>query len=180
MKRAALAVLLSSLASVCGAQVKDRAVAVQETEAVVTVTKVDRQARSVTFRGPKGGVATLSVPAQAQNLDQVKPGQQYRMRYVEAVAVEIRKGGAPAASAGEEVKLSPKGAKPGGLIVRTQSIAGVVDGVDFTNRYLSVRGPKGNVVALKAADDVPIEQLSAGDRISVIHTEALAVEMVLK
>lgn len=180
MKRAALAVLLSSLASVCGAQVKDRAVAVQETEAVVTVTKVDRQARSVTFRGPKGGVATLSVPAQAQNLDQVKPGQQYRMRYVEAVAVEIRKGGAPAASTGEEVKLSPKGAKPGGLIVRTQSIAGVVDGVDFTNRYLSVRGPKGNVVALKAADDVPIEQLSAGDRISVIHTEALAVEMVLK
>ena len=180
MRRAALAMLLSSLASVCGAQVKDRAIAVQETEAIVTVTKVDRQARSVTFRGPKGGVATLSVPAQAQNLDQVKPGQQYRMKYVEAVAVEIRKGGAPAASAGEEVKLSPKGEKPGGLIVRTQSIAGVVDGVDFTNRYVSVRGPKGNVVPLKVADDVPVEQLTAGDRISVIHTEALAVEMVLK
>jgi hypothetical protein len=40
-----------------------------------------------------------------------------------------------------------------------------------------VRGPKGNTVALKAAADVPLEGLSAGDRISVTHTEALAIEM---
>jgi hypothetical protein len=33
------------------------------------------------------------------------------------------------------------------------------------------------VVSLKAADDVPLEQLSAGDRISVTLTQALAIEM---
>jgi Cu/Ag efflux protein CusF len=101
------------------AQVKDRAVAVQETEAVVTVTKVDRETRTVTFRGPQGNVGTLTVPPESQNLDQVKPGQQYRMR-----------------------------------------------------------GPKGSILALKVADDVKLEELSAGDRISVTPTEALAVEMV--
>jgi len=94
MKRTAIAAALSSLVIMAHAQVKDRAVAVQETEAVVTVTKVDREARTVTFRGPKGGVATL------------------------------------------------------------------------------------NVLALKVADDVKLDDLSAGDRISVTHTEALAVEMV--
>src|SRR5687767_1178795 len=101
MKRVAIAAVLVSLAFTTQAQVKDRAVAVQETEAVVTVTKVDREKRTVTFRGPKGGVATLALPPEAQNLDQVKPGQQYRMKYVEAVAVEIRKGGEPAASVAE-------------------------------------------------------------------------------
>jgi len=177
MNRIAVAAVVSSLAFVAHAQVKDRAVAVQETEAVVTVTKVDRETRNVTFRGPKGGVATLAIPPEAQNLDQVKPGQQYRMKYVEAVAVEIRKGGTASAAASEQVKLAPKGSKPGGMVVRTQQISGVVDAIDYTNRYVAVRGPKGNVLSAKVADDVKLEQFSAGDRIIVTHTEALAVEM---
>jgi hypothetical protein len=108
----------------------------------------------------------------------VKPGQQYRMKYVEAVAVAISKGGAPSAGAMEQVKLAPKGAKPGGVVVRTAQIAGVIDAIDYAERYIAVRGPKGNVVALKVADDVSLDQLNAGDRISVSHTAALAVEMV--
>ena len=176
MKRTALAVLCSLLVPAAFAQPKDSAVAVQETEAVVTVTKVDKEKRTVTFRGPKGGVATLTVPKESQNLDQVKAGQQYKMKYIESVAVSIDKG-APAAAATREVKLAPKGANPGGMVVNAVHLAGVVDAIDFTNRYVSIRGPKGNVVPLKVADDVKLEQLSAGDRISVTYTEALAIEM---
>lgn len=179
MKAAAIAAVVFSLAAVpvCNAQVKDSAVAVKETEAVVTVTKVDKAARTVTFRGPKGNLGTLTVPPESQNLDQVKPGQQYRMKYVEAVAVQISKGGAPSAAESRDVKLAPKGAKPGGIVARTVQISGVVEAIDFTDRYIAVRGPK-NVVSLKVADDVPLDQLSIGDRISVTHTAALAVEMV--
>jgi Cu/Ag efflux protein CusF len=180
MKRFALAVAACSLGAVSPshAQTKDAAIAVQEADAVVTVTKVDPKARTVSFRGPKGGIATLNIPPESQNLDQVKPGQQYRMKYVEAVAVEIRMGGAPSSAESRDVKLAPKGAKPGGVVVRTQQISGVVDAVDYTSRYVAVRGPKGNVLALKVADDVKLEGLSAGDRIVVTHTEALAIEMV--
>ena len=159
------------------AQVKDSAMAVQEAEAVVTVTKVDKEARTVTFRGPRGNLGTLNVPKEAQNFDQVKPGQQYKMKYVEAVAVDIRKGGAPSATAAQEVTLNPKGAKPGGVVVRTVQIAGVVDAVDYNERYISVRGPKGNVVPLKVAPEVDLKQIAAGDRISVTYTAALALEM---
>lgn len=181
MKRSAIAAILGfALATSAFGQVKDRAVAVAQSDVVVTVTKVDAKARKVTFRDPGGALATLTVPAEAQNLDQVKPGQQYRMKFVRAVAVEISKGGAPAAAAGEEVRLAPKGAKPGGVMVRTVQIAGVIDAIDHANRQIAVRGPKGNVVSLTAADDVNLEQLSAGDRVSVIHTEALAIEMIAK
>lgn len=178
MKRTVFAAVILSLVSLSHAQVKDSAVAVQETEAVVTVTKVDKQARTVTFRGPRGNLGTLSVPPEAQNLDQVKPGQQYRMKYLEAVAVTISKGGAPSAGAMEQVKLAPKGAKPGGVVVRTQQIAGVIDAIDYTERYIAVRGPKGNVLPLRVGSDINMQQLSAGDRITVTHTAALAVEMV--
>jgi len=161
------------------AQVKDRAVAVGQAEVVITVTKVDLQKRAVTFRGPQGNVATMTVPAQSQNLDQVKPGAKFKMKYVESVAVEIRKGGKPAAATTtEEVRLAPKGGTPGGVVVRTHHAAGVVDALDLTNRYVAIRGPKGNVGSFKVADDVAIEQLAAGDRIQVVYTEALAMEMI--
>jgi Cu/Ag efflux protein CusF len=178
MKSTAVAAVLLSVAFAAHSQVKDRAVVVQETEAVVTVTKVDPKARTVTFRGPKGGVATLNIPKEAQNLDQVKPGQQYRMKYVEAAAVEIRKGGSATAAESQQVELAPKGAKPGGMMVRTQQISGVVDAIDFTNRYLAVRGPKGNVLALKVADDVQLDGLNAGDTIGVTYVQGLALDMV--
>ena len=173
-----LFVLLSIAVTPALAQVKDSAMAVQEAEAVVTVTKVDKEARTVTFRGPRGNLGTLDVPKESQNFEQVKAGQQYRMKYVEAVAVDIRKGGAPSAAVAQDVKLAPKGAKPGGLVVRTVQLAGVIDAVDYAERYIAVRGPKGNVMPLKVGGDIDIQQLAAGDRISVTHTAALAIEMV--
>ena len=53
MKRAVLALLCMSLVPAYAQQVKDAAVAVEETEAMVTVTKVDKEKRTVTFEGPK-------------------------------------------------------------------------------------------------------------------------------
>lgn len=178
MKRLAIAIAISSLVSLAHAQVKDSAVAVQEAEAVVTVTKIDKKARTVTFRGPRGNLGTLDLPKESQNLDQVKVGQQYKMTYVEAVAVDIRKGGTPSATAAQEMKLAPKGAKPGGLVVRTVQLAGVIDAIDYKDRYIAVRGPKGNVLPLKVDSSVDLQALAAGDRISVTYTAALALEMV--
>ena len=141
MKRIAVAAVLLSLAFAAQAQVKDRVMAVQEIDVVATVTKVDPKARTVTFRGPRGGVATLTIPPEAQNLDQVKAGQQYKVKYVESMVIEIRKGGGkPSTATAQEVKLAPKGAKPGGMVVRTVELSGVVDAIDYTNRYVAVRG----------------------------------------
>ena len=41
-----------------------------------------------------------------------------------------------------------------------------------------MRGPKQNTLALKAADDVKLEELNAGDRIALTYTRALAMEMI--
>ena len=180
MQRTIISAVIASCALTAQAQVKDAVVAVQGTEAVVTVTKVDRQKRTVTFRGPKGGVATLVIPPEAQNLDRVSPGQRYTVAYVEAVAVAIRKGGPASAAVIEQVKLAPKGLKPGGVVARAVQVTGVIDAIDFTHRYIALRGPKGNVAALKVSDDVALDQLSAGDRVTVVHTEALAIEMAEK
>lgn len=174
----ASAFLACALALPAAAQsLKDGAVVADQVEAVITVTAVDVQKRLVTFRGPKGGVATLEVPAEAQNLDKVKKGDRFKVKYVESVAVSIRQGGAPADAETKDVKLAPKGGTPGGIAVQTQTRSVVIDAVDYTNRYVAVRGTSGQTLALKVAAGVPLEQLSAGDRISVTYTRALALQM---
>jgi hypothetical protein len=148
-------------------------------EAVVTVTKVDRQARTVTIRGPAGNLHTLAVPKEAKNLDQVKPGDRFRMTYAEAAAVAVTKGGKGKAGIEGMVSLAPKGAKPGGYKVRTFNVSGVVEAIDYKRRQVSVRGPKGNMVSLPVSGEVKdLESVSVGDLITVIYSEALALEMV--
>ena len=148
-------------------------------EAVVTVTKVDRKGRTVTIRGPAGNLHTLAVPKEAKNLDQVKPGDRFRMTYAEAAAVAVTKGGKAEAGLEQMVSLAPKGAKPGGYKVRTFNVSGTVEAIDYKRRQVSVRGPKGNIVSLPVSGEVKnLESVSVGDLITMIYSEALAMEMV--
>src|SRR6266850_3744934 len=168
-----------ALAAPAGAQqLKDGAMAVDQNEAVVTIVAVDQAKRTVTIRGPMGNVTTLDVPPESQNLDKVKPGDRFKMRYIEAVAVGISKGGTPEQSETREVKLSPKGGTPGGMIARTQKRSVMIDAVDYKSRYIAVRGTSGQTLALKVADDVKIESLTAGDRVTVVYTQAVVAEMI--
>ena len=179
MKYSAIALLLA-LAAPAGAQVqlKDGAMAVEQSEAVVTILVVDVPNKRVVVRGPRGNVETLEVPQESQNLDKVKQGDRFKLRYIEAVAVSISKGGQPEQSENRDVKVSPKGGTPGGMITRTQKRAVMIDAVDYKARYIAVRGPNGQTMSLKVADDVPIEALNAGDRVSMVYTQAVVAEMV--
>ena len=178
----AIAVLLGFLPLVLSgmapAQEKG-AVVVDAVEAVITVVEVNRETRTVTFRGPGGKLADFAVPPEAQNLDQVQPGAKFRVQYLQSVAVAIKKGGAASSSAGRTVKLAPKGDTPGGIVVNMRQITGVVESIDYATRMLSVRGPEGRLLIFTAAEDVQdLEQLQTGDTIAVEYTESLAMRMV--
>ena len=177
---APLAALLLALVSPLHAQPRAGVLAVDSVEAIVTVVKVDQAGRIVTVRGPHGNLAAISVPAEAQNLDQVTPGARFRLRYVEALAVSIAKGGKPSADAAESVQVAPKGGTPGGIAMRTLQVSGVVDAIDYDSRYLTLRGPKGSGVhSFRVPESVKnFEQLNGGDRITVSYTQALAIRMV--
>jgi hypothetical protein len=155
------------------------AIVMDQQEAVVTVTKVDPKARTVTVRGPRGNLQTLAVPKESQNLDRVKPGDRFKITYAEAVVLALTRGGEPSEKVEQTVNLAPKGAKPGGFAVRTYQISGVIDAIDYKNRYVAVRGPKGNTLALPVSAEVKdFEKVMVGDKVSIAYTEALAVEMV--
>ena len=172
--------LLFSLAllAAVAAQAQPRGAAVgAEVEALVTVVGIDKERRIVSFRGPRGNVVDMQVPPEAPNFDQVKKGSVFKVKYAEALAVAITRGGAPSKGEEQTIQTAKKGANPGGTAVRTRHISGRIEAIDLKNRFVSVRGTE-RTVALQVADDVKLEELQVGDRISIAYTQALALEMV--
>jgi|SRR5688572_13704944 len=179
MKRTILAAALLVPAFVL-AQPKG-AVVVDKAEAVVTVTKVDQKARTVTMRGPRGNLQTLAVPAAAQNLDRVKAGDRVRITYAEAAIIALTHGGQPTATVDETVELAPKGGTPGGYKVRTYQVSAVVDAIDYKSRYVSLRGPKGNTLSMPVSEDVKdFDKVKVGDKLTIAYSQALALELVVE
>ena len=183
MRKSAIAALIVTtflpFAPIAGAQPKAAAIGVGEAEALLRVESIDRKARTVNVRTPSGATAVINVPPEAQNLDQVKVGDVFRMRYAESVAIALSKGGAASASEMQTVELAPKGGIPGGKAVNTRQITAVVTGIDRGARTLTVQGPRKNSVVLKVAPEVKsFDETGIGDTITLMYTEALALEMV--
>jgi hypothetical protein len=109
----------------------------------------------------------------------VKPGDLFRLRYIEALALSLNKGGKASGSETQAVKLAPKGGTPGGAVVNTKQMTTVVTAVDRPTRTLTVRGPQNNAVTLKVAEEVrAFDDVGVGDTIAVTYTEALALQMM--
>jgi hypothetical protein len=160
-------------------EVKAAAVTVEQSEAVVKLISVDQKARTAVMAAPGGVMMTLNVPPEAQNLDRVKPGDLFKLRYVESVVLALNKGGTASASEMQTVELAPKGGNPGGKVVNTKKLIVSVQGIDRDKRTLTVRGPGEKPSALKVADDVrSFDEIQVGDTITLTYVEALALEMI--
>jgi Cu/Ag efflux protein CusF len=178
MKTTLLVAAAAALIGGTPAQAQPKAaMAGAEVEALVTVVSVDKQKRTVVFRGPRGNEVELQVPPEAQNLDQVKKGSVFRIKYAEAVAVAITRGGSPSKGDEQSIQVAKKGANPGGTATRTRHVSGVVEAIDLKTRYVALRGPQRSV-SLQVGDDVKLEELKVGDRIAIAYTQGLALEMV--
>ena len=141
---------------------------------------MDPANRTVTIKGPKGNERTVAVPPEAQNFDQVKKGDRFKVRFYEQVAVSITKnGGAPeAASGGTTVELAPKGGTPGGVAARTVSVSAIVEAVDPANQQITLKDDKGESTSLKVGKDVNLKAVQPGDKVNVSYTQALATQMI--
>jgi hypothetical protein len=180
MKVHALVILAGLLAaSAASAQTREAAVIVDAVEAVVTIVDVDREARVVLVRGPRGNEFLFDVPPESQNLDEVRPGSRFKVRYLHSVAVSIARGGNATGSASRSVQMAPKGDVPGGVITTTRQVSGTVETLDVDSRLMSVRGPEGRTLIFTVDETVQgLEQVQPGDVISVEYAESVAMRMI--
>jgi len=162
------------------AQDKPGIVVADEIETTAMVESVNYQERTVTLVGPKGNATTMKLPDAAQNIDQVQAGDNVRVRYLESTALFVRSGDGevPAAAQVNDVQLAAKGAPAGGVATQVTEITGKVEGINYEQRWVHLRGPAGGLVKINVPESVEkFPNMHLGDMVVIRRTEALALTL---
>jgi len=142
-----------------------------------TVEAIDKDKQTVTLKGPK---QTLTVKVRdPQKLDAIKVGDPVIGKYYESLMIELKKPGegTPGVSSEKATATSKPGEVPAGAIAQQVTVTATIVAVDKKAGTVTIKGPEGNTVTVKARDPKNLEKVKAGDNVDITYTEALAISL---
>jgi Cu/Ag efflux protein CusF len=143
-----------------------------------TIAAIDKDAKTVTLKGPKGRTLTLDVQ-DPQKLEAVKVGDPVVATYMEAVAFQIKKpGSASPGTTVQETRVSSKpGETPAGAIRQEVTVTATITEINKKAGTVTIKGPQGNSEAIKAKDPKNLDLVKVGDMVEITYARALAVSL---
>jgi hypothetical protein len=170
-------------AAVVGGSAPGKAGVAKTVKLTASITAIDKATRDVTMKGPQGNELTVTAGPDVKNFDQMKVGDQVNVEYIEALTLELKKGGGQKVARTEQAGAAgaKPGAQPAGAVGRQVTIVADVVAVDAATQSVTLRGPKRTVV-LPVADSEQFKRIAKGDQVEATYTQALAiaVEPVVK
>jgi len=152
--------------------------AIASVDVTATVMKVDQKTREVTLKKEDGQEYSFVASDDVKNLAQVKPGDIVTVTYAEALAYEVKKGGAAIAPATAVAGGSAEpGMKPKGAIARQTTVTVLITAIDPKVPSVTFQGPKGNTRTIKVLHPEKLQGVNVGDTVEITYTEALAVKV---
>ncbi len=152
-------------------------VSVAETvKASAAVTAIDKATRKVTLKNAAGKTFEVVAGPEVKNFDQIKVGDQLVVQYVQALTMEVKKGGSlrESTQSSDSTKNKP-GQKPGGAVASEVTVTADVLAVDPKASTITVKGPNGHIVDLKVKNPDHFKVVKVGDQIQAVYVEALAI-----
>ena len=142
------------------------------------VESVDVMNRLLVLKGPRGNVFDLAVGPEVKNFDQIRAGDYLVVRYVQALTMELKKGGAGIRSRteGERSAAAAPGERPAAGAARRVTVVADVTAVNKKQQTVTLRGPK-RTVELKVRDPEQFKLIKVGDQIEATYTEAAAISI---
>jgi Cu/Ag efflux protein CusF len=152
--------------------------ALRTVQATATITSIDPATREVTLKRTDGREVTLVAGDEVRNFDQIKVGDQVSTEYVEALTLELKKGGGQAVARTEQVQgdRAKPGERPSGAAGRTVKIVADVVAVDPSTQSVTLKGPQ-RTVDVKVADPEQFKLIQVGDQVEATYTQALALSV---
>jgi len=145
-------------------------------EVTAVVTAVDKGTRTVTLKGPQGNSFDVVAGDEVRNFDQIRPGDNVIVQYVEALTLELKKSRVkPSAKESSAAMRAEKGERPAAAVGREVVILADVVAVDPVKSTISLKGPKGNVKVLKVQNQEHFKVVKVGDQVEAVYTEAIAI-----
>ena len=142
------------------------------------VVAIDKDKRLVTLQGPLGNQFRVVAGKEVRNFDQIKVGDELVVTHVEAVTLELKKGGDGIRERVESqgAARAPAGSKPGMAEVNRVSVVANVVAVNTRAQTVTLRGVE-HTVDLRVPDKNQLKLIKVGDQVQATYTEAVAVSM---
>jgi len=146
-----------------------------------TIEALNVDTREVTLKGPAGNVYTFTVDPAVKRLAEFKVGDAVSLDYYAALAAELREPTAeekaePLAVMADAGKGDATGAPKAGAYRIIRAVV-TIEGLDAPTGTATVKGPRGNLVAIKVKDPSVLPKLHLGQTMVVVYTEAFAVRL---
>jgi hypothetical protein len=176
-----VAVTLAAATARLAAQAATPAQSQDPLKAPVTITAtieaIDKSARLVTLKGPKGNLATVYVDPSMKRFDELKVGDKVTAKYYESIAVRVRQPGDAAPQAESAGVTRGTGASPGATASVQETVTVNVVSVDKANQAVTVKRKDGGIVSMRVENPKYLEMVKAGDTVDITYTQALLVEV---
>ena len=143
-----------------------------------SVEAIDAAKRTITLKGPEGKVVTITAGPEVKNFDQIKVGDFLVVRYIEALSLELKKGGtALRQRTDRDMGVAAKpGERPAGAVGTQTTVVADVIAVDPKKQVVTLRGPE-RTVDLKLRDPEQFKLVKVGDQVEATFTEAAAISV---
>lgn len=147
--------------------------------AAAVVQAVDPATRTVTLKLGNGEVRSIVASDEVRNFDQIKVGDTVKVKYAEAVSIELKKGAKAAPGTREEttMKRAEPGQKPGGVAVREVTVVADVVAVDAAKHKVTIKKGNGEEADLEVQDPEQLKLVKVGDQVEAKYTQALAISL---
>lgn len=145
------------------------------------VKAVDYATRLLTLQDAQGHEETFVVDRAVTRLNEVKPGDEVKSTYKATLVAELRpptaeESAAPIAMV-EVAGRSPQGAAPAAGAAQAMRVVTTVEAVDLPNMRVTLRGPMGDVVVVRAKNPDNVKKLHVGDTIVITYTETVTIAL---
>jgi hypothetical protein len=141
-----------------------------------TIEAIDRTARLVTLKGPKGNLATVYVEPAMKRFDELKVGDKVTARYYESIAVHVRRPGEPAPKPESAAVTSGTGAAPGVTAAVQETVTVNVVSIDKANQSVTLKRKDGGIVSMRVQNPKYLEMAKPGETVDITYTQALLIE----
>ena len=131
-----------------------------------SIEAIDKTMRSVTLKGPRGNLVTVSADETVKRFDQLKVGDIVTATITVAVAARIRKAGDPEPKESKESSTILK-EKIGAKTYAESTVTVSVEEIDRTVPSVTVKSPDGRILSFRVKNSANLKNLKVGDQVDV-------------
>jgi hypothetical protein len=151
----------------------------QTIQLTTVVDAIDREARTITLKGPEGGTRTIQMMEDSNNIDQIVVGDTVNVEYVQHMSIEVmaNDGMEPGTGTMAAVARNAEGETPAGMVMETTVTTATVEDINIEANTFKLKWPGGEIKEYEAQNPENLKKSEVGDLVVITYTEAIALSL---